>query len=289
MKVRVRKPEWLKISIGANERYTETKRIVDSHCLHTICSSGRCPNMGECWGKGTATFMIGGDICTRCCKFCNTQTGRPLPLDPNEPTHVAESIALMKLSHAVITSVDRDDLPDLGAAHWARTIQEIKRLNPETTVEVLIPDFQGRKELVAQVIEARPEIISHNMETVKRISPLVRSAAHYETSLEVIRQVAASGTTTKSGIMVGLGETPEEVEELMDDLRQAGCQILTIGQYLQPSHKHYPVAEYVTPTQFVSYKEQGLAKGFDQVESAPLVRSSYHAERQIRFYKKGTE
>ncbi len=289
MKDRVRKPEWLKISIGANERYTETKRIVDSHCLHTICSSGRCPNMGECWGKGTATFMIGGDICTRCCKFCNTQTGRPLPLDPNEPTHVAESIALMKLSHAVITSVDRDDLPDLGAAHWARTIQEIKRLNPETRVEVLIPDFQGRKELVAQVIEARPEIISHNMETVKRISPLVRSAAHYETSLEVIRQVAASGTTTKSGIMVGLGETPEEVEELMDDLRQAGCQILTIGQYLQPSHKHYPVAEYVTPTQFVSYKEQGLAKGFDQVESAPLVRSSYHAERQIRFYKKGTE
>ena len=289
MKDRVRKPEWLKISIGANERYTETKRIVDSHCLHTICSSGRCPNMGECWGKGTATFMIGGDICTRCCKFCNTQTGRPLPLDPNEPTHVAESIALMKLSHAVITSVDRDDLPDLGAAHWARTIQEIKRLNPETTVEVLIPDFQGRKEVVAQVIEARPEIISHNMETVKRISPLVRSAAHYETSLEVIRQVAASGTTTKSGIMVGLGETPEEVEELMDDLRQAGCQILTIGQYLQPSHKHYPVAEYVTPTQFVSYKEQGLAKGFDQVESAPLVRSSYHAERQIRFYKKGTE
>ena len=289
MKDRVRKPEWLKISIGANERYTETKRIVDSHCLHTICSSGRCPNMGECWGKGTATFMVGGDICTRCCKFCNTQTGRPLPLDPNEPTHVAESIALMKLSHAVITSVDRDDLPDLGAAHWVRTIQEIKRLNPETTVEVLIPDFQGRKELVAQVIEARPEIISHNMETVKRISPLVRSAARYETSLEVIRQVAASGTTTKSGIMVGLGETPEEVEELMDDLRQAGCQILTIGQYLQPSHKHYPVAEYVTPTQFVSYKEQGLAKGFDQVESAPLVRSSYHAEKQIRFYKKGTE
>lgn len=289
MKDRVRKPEWLKISIGANERYTETKRIVDSHCLHTICSSGRCPNMGECWGKGTATFMIGGDICTRCCKFCNTQTGRPLPLDPNEPTHVAESIALMKLSHVVITSVDRDDLPDLGAAHWVRTIQEIKRLNPETTVEVLIPDFQGRKELVAQVIEARPEIISHNMETVKRISPLVRSAARYETSLEVIRQVAASGTTTKSGIMVGLGETPEEVEELMGDLRQAGCQILTIGQYLQPSHKHYPVAEYVTPTQFVSYKEQGLAKGFDQVESAPLVRSSYHAEKQIRFYKKGTE
>lgn len=289
MKDRVRKPEWLKISIGANERYTETKRIVESHCLHTICSSGRCPNMGECWGKGTATFMIGGDICTRCCKFCNTQTGKPLPLDMEEPTHVAESIALMKLSHAVITSVDRDDLPDLGAAHWACTIREIKRLNPETTIEVLIPDFQGRKELVSQVIEAQPEIISHNMETVKRITPLVRSAARYETSLEVIRQIADSGVTAKSGIMVGLGETPEEVEELMDDLRRAGCQILTIGQYLQPSHKHYPVAEYVTPAQFASYKETGLAKGFDQVESAPLVRSSYHAEKQVQFYKKETK
>lgn len=289
MKDRVRKPEWLKISIGANERYTETKRIVESHCLHTICSSGRCPNMGECWGKGTASFMIGGDICTRCCKFCNTQTGKPLPLDMEEPTHVAESIALMKLSHAVITSVDRDDLPDLGAAHWACTIREIKRLNPETTIEVLIPDFQGRKELISQVIEAQPEIISHNMETVKRITPLVRSAARYETSLEVIRQIADSGITAKSGIMVGLGETPEEVEELMDDLRRAGCQILTIGQYLQPSHKHYPVAEYVTPAQFAFYKETGLAKGFDQVESAPLVRSSYHAEKQVRFYKKETK
>ena len=289
MKDRIRKPEWLKISIGANERYTETKRIVESHCLHTICSSGRCPNMGECWGKGTATFMIGGDICTRCCKFCNTQTGKPLPLDMEEPTHVAESIALMKLSHAVITSVDRDDLPDLGAANWACTIREIKRLNPETTIEVLIPDFQGRKELVSQVIEAQPEIISHNMETVKRITPLVRSAARYETSLEVIRQIADSGITAKSGIMVGLGETPEEVEELMDDLRRAGCQILTIGQYLQPSHKHYPVAEYVTPAQFASYKETGLAKGFDQVESAPLVRSSYHAEKQVQFYKKETK
>lgn len=289
MKDRIRKPEWLKISIGANERYTETKRIVESHCLHTICSSGRCPNMGECWGKGTATFMIGGDICTRCCKFCNTQTGKPLPLDMEEPTHVAESIALMKLSHAVITSVDRDDLPDLGAAHWACTIREIKRLNPETTIEVLIPDFQGRKELVSQLIEAQPEIISHNMETVKRITPLVRSAARYETSLEVIRQIADSGITAKSGIMVGLGETPEEVEKLMDDLRRAGCQILTIGQYLQPSHKHYPVAEYVTPAQFASYKETGLAKGFDQVESAPLVRSSYHAEKQVQFYKKETK
>lgn len=283
---RVRKPEWLKISIGANERYTETKRIVESHCLHTICSSGRCPNMGECWGKGTATFMIAGDICTRSCKFCNTQTGRPLPLDPDEPTHVAESIALMKLSHAVITSVDRDDLPDLGAAHWAQTIREIKRLNPETTTEVLIPDFQGRKELVDQVIKACPEIISHNMETVKRISPQVRSAANYHTSLEVIRQIAESGITAKSGIMVGLGETPAEVEELIDDLISVGCKILTIGQYLQPTHKHFPVAAYITPEQFAVYKETGLKKGFEQVESAPLVRSSYHAEKHIRFNNK---
>ena len=283
---RVRKPEWLKISIGANERYTETKRIVESHCLHTICSSGRCPNMGECWGKGTATFMIAGDICTRSCKFCNTQTGRPLPLDPDEPTHVAESIALMKLSHAIITSVDRDDLPDLGAAHWAQTIREIKRLNPETTTEVLIPDFQGRKELVDQVIKACPEIISHNMETVKRISPQVRSAANYHTSLEVIRQIAESGITAKSAIMVGLGETPAEVEELMDDLISVGCKILTIGQYLQPTHKHFPVAAYITPEQFAVYKETGLKKGFEQVESAPLVRSSYHAEKHIRFNNK---
>ena len=283
---RVRKPEWLKISIGANERYTETKRIVESHCLHTICSSGRCPNMGECWGRGTATFMIGGNICTRSCKFCNTQTGRPLPLDPQEPTHVAESVRLMKLSHAVVTSVDRDDLPDLGADHWAQTIREIRRLNPETTIEVLIPDFQGRKELVEQVIEARPDIISHNMETVRRISPLVRSAARYDTSLEVIRQIAASGITAKSGIMVGLGETPAEVEELMDDLRTAGCQIMTIGQYLQPSHRHYPVAAYVTPEQFKRYEETGLAKGFTQVESGPLVRSSYHAEKSLRYLKK---
>ena len=278
----MRKPEWLKISIGANERYTETKRIVESHCLHTICSSGRCPNMGECWGKGTATFMIAGDICTRSCKFCNTQTGRPHPLDSNEPTHVAESIALMKLDHAVITSVDRDDLPDLGAEHWAHTIREIKRLNPQTTIEVLIPDFQGKTELVDLVIEAHPDIISHNMETVRRISPLVRSAANYDTSLQVIGRISSKGVKSKSGIMVGLGETPEEVETLMDDLLTVGCQILTIGQYLQPSHRHYPVAEYVTPLQFAKYKTIGLEKGFNIVESAPLVRSSYHAEKHIR-------
>lgn len=279
---RIRKPKWLKINIGANERYTETKRIVDSHCLHTICSSGRCPNMGECWGKGTATFMIAGNVCTRSCKFCNTQTGRPQSLDSNEPTHVAESIALMKLNHAVITSVDRDDLPDLGASHWARTIQEIKRLNPQITLEVLIPDFQGRMELVDQVIEARPDIISHNVETVRRISPLVRSAANYDTSLQVLEHIAQSGTKAKSGIMVGLGENIQEVETLMDDLLQVGCQILTIGQYLQPTHRHYPVAEYVTPEQFKSYKMTGLEKGFRIVESAPLVRSSYHAENHIK-------
>ena len=214
MTERVRKPEWLKINIGANERYTETKRIVESHCLHTICSSGRCPNMGECWGRGTATFMIGGGICTRSCKFCNTPTGRPLPLDPDEPAHVAESVRLMKLTHAVITSVDRDDLPDLGASHWARTIQEVRRVNPGTTIEVLIPDFQGREELVAQVIEARPDILAHNMETIRRISPLVRSAARYETSLQVLRQIAPSGIKAKSGIMVGLGETVKDAARI---------------------------------------------------------------------------
>ena len=281
MEKRLRKPEWLKISIATNERYTDTKRIVESHCLHTICSSGRCPNLGECWGKGTATFMIGGDICTRSCKFCNTQTGKPLPLDPKEPENVADSIKLMKLSHAVVTSVDRDDLSDLGASHWAETILAIKRINPETTIEVLIPDFQGRKDLIRKVTEARPDIISHNMETVKRISPLVRSAANYEKSLSVIREIANSGITAKSGIMVGLGETPQEVEELMDDLLTAGCQILTIGQYLQPTRNHYPVEEYVTPLQFDTYKATGLSKGFHQVESAPLVRSSYHAEKHI--------
>lgn len=281
MSERVRKPEWLKISIAANERYAETKRIVESHCLHTICSSGRCPNMGECWGRGTATFMIGGDICTRSCKFCNTLTGKPRPLDKNEPKHVAESVRLMKLSHVVVTSVDRDDLPDLGAVHWARAIAEIRRLNPDTTIEVLLPDFQGKKDLVQQVIDARPDILAHNMETVRRISPLVRSAARYDTSLEVLKQMAQSGITCKSGIMVGLGETPDEVEETMDDLIANGCKILTIGQYLQPTRKHYPVHEYVTPEQFARYREIGEKKGFAKVESGPLVRSSYHAEKHL--------
>ena len=281
MAERVKKPEWLKIKIGVNERYTETKKTVDFHCLHTICSSGRCPNLGECWGKGTATFMIAGEICTRSCKFCNTQTGRPLPLDLNEPTHVAESIAQMKLDHAVVTSVDRDDLSDLGANHWAQTIKEIKRLNPHTTIEVLVPDFQGYTELLDIVIGACPEIISHNMETVRRISPLVRSAANYDTSLKMIGHIAQNKITAKSGIMVGLGESPAEVEDLMDDLLAAGCNILTIGQYLQPTHRHYSVVEYIHPEQFAHYKTIGLEKGFRIVESAPLVRSSYHAEKHI--------
>lgn len=277
----VKKPDWLKISIGTNARYTETKRIVDTHKLHTICSSGRCPNLGECWGKGTATFMIGGAICTRSCKFCNTQTGKPLPLDPEEPMRVAESIRLMKLNHAVITSVDRDDLPDLGASHWAKTLTTIRKVNPDITLEALIPDFQGRQELIAQVTDTRPEILSHNMESVRRLTPLVRSVARYDNSLAVIRQIAESGVTAKSGIMVGLGETPDEVEETMDDLIANGCKILTIGQYLQPTRKHYPVHEYVTPEQFTRYREIGEKKGFAKVESGPLVRSSYHAEKHL--------
>lgn len=277
----VRKPDWLKIRLGGNEQFTKTKSIVESHCLHTICTSGKCPNMGECWSRGTATFMIGGEICTRSCRFCNTLTGKPLPLDQKEPMNVAESIRLMHLRHAVITSVDRDDLPDLGAGHWVDTIRAIKDLNPETTVEVLIPDFQGRLHLVDRVVEAAPEIISHNMETVRRISPLVRSAAKYDVSLSVLRRIAEQGVVAKTGIMVGLGETPEEVCELMDDVLAVGVSVLTIGQYLQPSRKNIPVTEYVTPAQFDAYKEIGLEKGFRMVESAPLVRSSYHAEKHV--------
>lgn len=281
MSEHVRKPDWLKVNFGANERYSNTKKIVDTHRLYTICSSGRCPNIGECWGRGTATFMIGGNICTRCCKFCNTNSGKPLPLDESEPKHVAESIQLMQLNHAVITSVDRDDLPDYGAAHWVATIKAIKELNPSVTMEVLIPDFMGREELIASIIEAHPDVISHNMETVSRLTPVVRSVATYERSLQVLKQVANSPIPAKTGIMVGLGETIAEVEETMDDLLSVGCSILTIGQYLQPTHKHYPVQEYVTPQQFAAYKETALAKGFKMVESGPLVRSSYYAERAM--------
>lgn len=281
MSEHIRKPSWLKVKIGTNLRYTETKKIVEDNCLHTICSSGRCPNLGECWGRGTATFMIAGDICTRSCKFCNTKSGKPLTLDSNEPKNVANSIHLMKLRHAVITSVDRDDLNDLGAHHWADTIKQVKEINPSTTLEVLIPDFQGKRDLIELIIEAKPDIISHNMETVKRISPLVRSAAKYNQSLAVIEQIASSGTRSKTGIMVGLGETVNEVYELMDDVIKTGCKILTIGQYLQPTRKHYPVKEYVTPEQFNIYRQEGLKRGFEVVESGPLVRSSYHAEKHI--------
>lgn len=277
----MKKPEWLKIRLRGNEHFAETKRIVESHCLHTICTSGKCPNMGECWSRGTATFMIAGEICTRSCRFCNTLTGKPLPLDPREPGRVAESVRLMQLKHAVVTSVDRDDLPDLGAGHWAATIREIKAVNPGTSLEVLIPDFQGRLDLVDLVIDAHPEIISHNMETVRRISPTVRSAAKYETSLAVLRHIAERGVTAKTGIMVGLGETEEEVWELMDDMLNQGVRILTIGQYLQPSRKNIPVSEYIHPDQFAAYREKALEKGFRHVESAPLVRSSYHAEKHV--------
>ena len=277
----VRKPDWLKIRLRGNEQFTRTKSIVENHCLHTICTSGKCPNMGECWSRGTATFMIAGDICTRSCRFCNTLTGKPLPLDPKELENVAESIRLMQLKHAVITSVDRDDLSDLGAQHWADTIRKIKEVNPDTTVEVLIPDFQGHLELVDKVIEAAPEIISHNMETVRRISPGVRSAAKYEISLSVLKHIADRGIVAKTGIMVGLGETIEEVHELMDDVKAVGVSVLTIGQYLQPSRKNIPVKEYITPEQFEIYKTVAIEKGFKHVESAPLVRSSYHAEKHI--------
>ena len=277
----VRKPDWLKVNFGANERYTETKRIVDGHCLHTICSSGRCPNIGECWGRGTATFMIGGDICTRACKFCNTKSGRPMPLDASEPANVARSIALMKLRYAVVTSVDRDDLPDLGAAHWVATIKEVKAAAPGTALEVLIPDFQGRDSLLDMIADAAPDVVSHNIETVRRITPLVRSRADYDTSLHVLGHLASRGVTVKSGLMVGLGETGKEVEQTMDDLLANGCEILTIGQYLQPTHRHYPVHEYVSPAQFDAYKVAALAKGFKEVESAPLVRSSYRADKHL--------
>lgn len=277
----IKKPDWLKIRLRGNEHFTQTKRIVESHCLHTICTSGKCPNMGECWSRGTATFMIGGEICTRSCRFCNTLTGKPLPLDEKEPDHVAESVRLMQLKHAVITSVDRDDLPDLGASHWAKTIMRIKEVNPETTLEVLIPDFQGQLDLVDLVVAAKPEIISHNMETVRRITPDVRSAARYDTSLSVLRRIAEQGVVAKTGIMVGLGETEEEVCQLMDDVLETGASVLTIGQYLQPSRKNIPVSEYVHPDQFEKYRQIALGKGFKHVESAPLVRSSYHAEKHV--------
>ncbi len=274
----LKKPDWLKIKLGETERFTQTKKIVEAHGLHTICSSGRCPNMGECWDRGTATFMIGGDICTRSCRFCNTRTGRPLPLDRDEPENVAQSVKLMKLRHVVITSVDRDDLPDLGAEHWVKTVEAVRRENPGTTIEILVPDFQGRVELIDKVCAARPDVMAHNMETVRRLTPQIRSAAKYDVSLKTLARIAENGILSKSGIMVGLGETRDEIYELMDDLLAVGCRLLTIGQYLQPSRKHYPVKEYVHPNTFEEFRKIALKKGFDTAISGPLVRSSYHAD-----------
>ncbi len=277
-----RKPDWLKIKLPKGQLSVEVLNVVRGHNLHTICTSGMCPNQGECWGCGTATFMICGDVCTRGCRFCNVKTGRPAPLDTGEPEHIAESVRLLKLKHVVLTSVDRDDLDDLGAGHWVKVIEAVKRENEGVTMEVLIPDFQGRRELIRQVIEACPEVISHNLETVRRLTPSIRSRATYDMSLEVVRQVAESGVISKSGNMLGLGETREEILQTMDDLRSVGCRVMTIGQYLQPTAANVEVKEYVTPQVFDEYKRIGLEKGFTHVESGPLVRSSYHAERHIK-------
>jgi lipoic acid synthetase len=274
----IRKPEWLRVNLGNNANFAATGKIVKGRCLHTICESGRCPNLGECWNRKTATFMIAGDICTRSCKFCNTRSGKPLPLDPEEPRKIAESIRLLELKHAVITSVDRDDLPDAGASHWAETIRWIKKLNPQTTIEALVPDFRGNKAHLDTVIQTRPEIISHNIETVRRLTPLVRSVAEYETSLAVLRQISESGIPAKSGFMLGLGETEEEVIQILEDLLASGCRLLSIGQYLQPSKKNIPVIAYLSPTLFEKYKQKALSLHFQHVESSPLVRSSYHSK-----------
>lgn len=277
-----RKPEWLKIALPKGKEYLDIKELVNRKHLHTICVSGKCPNLAECWGRGTATFMILGDICTRSCKFCATQTGKPLCVDKEEPKRLAETIASMNLKHCVLTSVDRDDLPDGGASIWAETVREIKRLSPSVTIETLIPDFDANPSSIQMVIDAQPEIISHNMETVRRLTPEVRSRAKYDVSLKTIEIIASSGKVkAKSGIMVGLGETEQEVYETMDDLLAVGCKVFTIGQYLQPTRKQLEVQEYVTPEQFEKYRQVGLEKGFEFVKSGPLVRSSYHAEKHV--------
>ncbi len=277
--VRPRLPRWMKMNLPKGENYSKVKNLVNQHQLHTICTSGNCPNIGECWNRGTATFMILGAICTRNCKFCGVATGKPLPADCDEPQRVAKSIQLMQLKHAVITSVDRDDLADLGAGIWEETIRAVKQLNPTTKLEVLIPDFQGNKELIVQVANAKPEVISHNLETVERLTPKIRSAAQYRRSLEVIATIAETGAVPKSGIMLGLGETESEVLQTMDDLLEAGCKVMTIGQYLAPTKEHLPVTAYIHPGQFEKYRTIGLEKGFSFVESSPLVRSSYRAEQ----------
>jgi lipoic acid synthetase len=274
-----RKPDWLKIKLETGENYPKVKKIVELNKLHTICSSGKCPNIGQCWSIGTATFMISGDVCTRSCKFCATKTGKPLPLDPEEPAKIAESVRLMQLKHCVITSVDRDDLADKSAEHGAKTIEAVRKANPNTTIEVLTPDFDADERLLNIVFASKPDVFGHNMETVKRLSDQTRSRAKYDVSLKVLSLSNQAGLITKTGIMVGLGESEAEVVELMQDVRKAGVRLMTIGQYLQPTKSHIPVIEYVTPEQFAKYREIGLELGFDNVESGPLVRSSYMAEK----------
>lgn len=281
LKSRQRLPKWMKMNMPKGESYSKVKNLVINHRLHTICSSGNCPNIGECWNRGTATFMILGNICTRKCKFCAVPNGKPLAPDLQEPEKLAESVKIMGVKHCVITSVDRDDLDDQGAEIWARTITEVKRVNPDTRIEVLIPDFRGKTELIQQIIDAKPEVISHNLETVERLTPFIRFASKYRRSLEVIKYVAANYRVAKSGIMLGLGETHEEILQTMDDLLEAGCKVMTIGQYLAPTQKHMPVVEYISPERFAEYKKIGLEKGFKFVESSPLVRSSYRAEEHV--------
>lgn len=277
----LKKPAWLRSRIYSAASFSSVSKVIADNGLHTICSSGRCPNQSECWSKGTATLLIAGEICTRSCKFCNTLTGKPKPLDADEPDKVAESIKRMQLKHAVITSVDRDDLADGGAQHWATTIAAIKAQNPETTLEVLIPDFDGRTQCLDLIIAAKPTIISHNLETVKRLTPGIRSKGRYETSLTVLKYLADSGAVTKSGLMVGLGETKDEIVELMQDAKNAGCSILTIGQYMQPARKNIAVVAYIHPEVFAEYKKIALEMGFRRVESGPFVRSSYCAENHV--------
>ena len=274
-----RKPEWLKIKLHEGAGFAEVAKLVGSNGLHTICTSGKCPNQAECWSRRTATFMILGDICTRSCKFCATKTGRPLPIDPDEPVKVARSVSVMELRYCVLTSVDRDDLPDGGARHWANVVTEIRKQNPDTKIELLIPDFDGDESLLDIVIASRPDVIGHNIETVERLTPSVRSKAKYRTSLDVIRYAALSGIPAKSGIMLGLGEAESDVLATFDDLVAAGCRILTIGQYLQPTANQLPVVEYIHPDKFAWYKEEALGRGFSHVESGPMVRSSYLADK----------
>ena len=276
-----RKPDWLRVKLPTGAEYVKVRNIVDKHKLHTICQSGNCPNMGECWGAGTATFMILGNVCTRSCGFCSVFTGKPLPADWDEPMRVANSVKLMGVKHCVITSVDRDDLKDGGSIIWAETIKAIRAASPETKFETLIPDFMGKWENLQRIIDVKPDIVSHNIETVRRLTPQVRIQAKYERSLEVLKRVKEAGIRTKSGIMVGLGEKEEEVMQAMDDLRGVNCDVVTIGQYLQPTPKNLPVKEFVHPDQFARYREAAVAKGFLYVESGPLVRSSYHAEKHV--------